>query len=268
MAEMRILLLANNWVGWRIVQHLKENNEEIVGLVVHPSGKRKYGDEIIEVAKLDSACIFQGDQLRRPDVIQSIRQKKPDIGISALFGYILRRELLDSCPAGCINIHSALLPYNRGAFPNVWSIVEGTPAGVTIHYIDEGIDTGDIISQQEVVVEPTDTGATLYRKLQETAVVLFEATWPLIRSGRAPRIAQSKSNGTYHRVRDTDSIDEIDVGRTYKGRELIDIIRARTFPPYPGAYMRLGDRKVYLRLQLDDAAESATRSTDDDSLRS
>jgi len=263
---MRILLLANNWVGWRVASSLTERGEEIVGLVTHPYGKRKYGDEIINAAKVDPACIWEGDQLRRPEVIQSILQKKSDIGISVLFGYILRRDLFNSCPAGCINIHPALLPYNRGAFPNVWSIVEGTPAGVTIHYIDEGVDTGDIISQQEVEVEPTDTGATLYRKLEETAVALFERTWPLIRSGRAPRIVQPKKNGTCHRVRDVQSIDEIDVNRTYKGKELIDIIRARTFPPHPGAYIRLSDRKVYLRLQLEEATEPAAKSANDDPL--
>jgi methionyl-tRNA formyltransferase len=247
---MRILYLGNNWVAWQLVSWLREQSEEIVGLVVHPMDRRRYGEEIIHSAGMDASRIFDGSRLRQPDVIEAITSLKPEVGISVLFGYILRRELLDLMPAGCVNIHLAILPYNRGAYPNVWSIVEGTPAGVTLHYVDEGVDTGDIIAQREVAVDPVDTGESLYRKLERTAVDLFKETWPLIRSGRAPRIYQSKGNGTYHSIRGVERIDEIDLDRTYTAGELINIIRARTFPPYPGAYFRRQGRKVYLRLQL------------------
>ena len=90
-----------------------------------------------------------------------------------MFGYILRPNFLRLIPRGCVNVHPALLPYNRGAYPNVWSIVDGSPAGVTIHFVDEGIDTGDIIAQAQVVIEPVDTGESLYRKLERGAVALF-----------------------------------------------------------------------------------------------
>lgn len=247
---MRILFLGNNWVGWQIIRWLKEQGEEIVGLVMHPAGKRKYGKQIIDTAGVPPANIFDGSQLHNPETIEAVKALQPDLGISALFGYILRREFLDLMPSGCVNIHPALLPYNRGAYPDVWSIVEGTPAGVTMHYIDEGVDTGDVIAQRQVEVEPVDTGERLYRKLERCALELFRETWPLIRSGQVPRILQNKSEGTYHRVRDVEQIDEIDLDRTYTGRELINIIRARTFPPYPGAYFRHNGRKVYVRLQL------------------
>ena len=132
----------------------------------------------------------------------------------------------------------------------MWSIVEGTPAGVTLHYIDIGIDTGDIIAQREILAEPIDTGETLYRKLEQACVDLFKETWPLIRSGQAPRIPQSQEKGTYHRTHDVKQLDQIDLEHTYTARELIDIIRARTFLSYPGAYFTHQGRKVYLRLQL------------------
>lgn len=247
---MRIVLLGNNWVGWQILRWLKEQGENIVGLVVHPTHKQKYGEEIINSAALDSSYVFDGSRLREPEILEAIKALRPDLGISVLFGYILRKEFLDFLPCGCVNIHPALLPYNRGAHPNVWSIVEGTPGGVTIHYIDQSVDTGDVIAQREVEVEPVDTGERLYRKLEQVAVELFEETWPLIRSGRAPRISQNKNQGTYHRVRDVEQIDEIDLNRTYTAKELIDVIRGRTFPPYQGAYFRHHGRKVYLRLQL------------------
>jgi methionyl-tRNA formyltransferase len=188
--------------------------------------------------------------LRKRAVLEDIRALKPDLGVSAFFGYLLRRGFLDLLPAGCINVHPAFLPYNRGAYPNVWSIIERTPAGVTIHYLDEGVDTGDIIAQVEVPIEPVDTGESLYRKLERAALELFKQTGPLIRSGEAPRLPQPRQEGTSHRVRDVERVDRIELDRTYTARELIDLLRARTFPPYPGAYFWSAGRKVYLRLQL------------------
>jgi methionyl-tRNA formyltransferase len=183
-------------------------------------------------------------------VVEAIAELKPDIGISVFFGYLLSEGSLRVMLKGCLNLHPALLPYNRGAHPNVWSIVEGTPAGATMHYVDRGVDTGDIVSQKQVSVDPVDTGESLYRKLERACLDLFEEVWPLVRAGRAPRTPQSNQEGSHHRTRDLARIDEIDLDRSYNARELIDIIRARTFPPYPGACFRVEGRKVHLRLQL------------------
>jgi len=261
---MRVLYLGNNWLGWQVLQWLRQEGEEIAGLVVHPPGGRKCGDEIIQSAGLDAARIFDGSQLRQSNIIEAIRNLKPEIGLSVLFGYILRREFLNLMPAGCVNVHPALLPYNRGAYPNVWSIIEGTPAGVTIHYIDQRVDTGDLIAHHPVVVEPVDTGESLYRKLEHAAFDLFKETWPLISSGQVSRMPQNKTQGTHHFVRDVERIDEIDLARMYNARELIDVIRARTFSPYPGAYFRHDGRKVYLRLQLFYEEQLKGRSRNDE----
>ncbi len=256
---MRILFLANNWAGWKIAEWLQQQQDttrgsgvgqdEIVGLVLHPNEKQRYAPEIKQCLNVDPVHIFDGSRLREPEVIEAIQALQPDIGISAFFGYILRPELLSLLNAGCINLHPALLPYNRGSYPNVWSIIEGTPAGVTLHYMDSGVDTGDIIAQRTVPVMSIDTGETLYQRLEQASVELFRETWPLIRIGQAPRQPQSSAEGTMHRVRDVDRIDEIDLDRSYTARELINILRARTFSPYQGAYFRDGQRKVYLRLQ-------------------
>ena len=247
---MRILFLGNNWVGWQIVHWLKEQSEEVIGLVIHPCKKRKYGEEIIQSANVDPTCIFNGARLDKPATLQAVEALRPDIAISALFGYILRPEFLDLMPAGCVNIHHAFLPQGRGSCPNVWSIIDGTSAGVTLHYMDAGIDTGEIIAQREVSVEPIDTGKSLYRKLEQVSVDLFKEAWPLIRSGRATRTPQQRHAGTYHRISDLVRVDEIDLNRSYLAKDLINVIRARTFSPYEGAYFWHRGRKVYLRLEL------------------
>jgi methionyl-tRNA formyltransferase len=246
---MRLVCFLNNWTGWQVLEFLHAQGDEIAGLVLHPAAKRAFGDEILSTFDPGPDAVFDGSTLRDPGVVGAIGDLRPDLGISVLFDYILRRPLLDLFPRGVINLHPAYLPYNRGQYPNVWSIVEGTPAGTTLHYIDEGIDTGDVIAQRRVEMEPTDTGETLYRRLERASVSLFRDTWPLIRAGDPPRFPQPEG-GTSHRTADVERIDAIDPDRRYTARELIDILRARTFPPYDGAYFDVNGRRINLRLEL------------------
>ncbi|MGE5396030.1 MAG: methionyl-tRNA formyltransferase [Chitinophagales bacterium] len=247
---MRILYLANNWVGWKAAEVIKESGAEIVGVVVHPENKQKYVNEILDELSLPADRVFPASSLHDPEVIKTIVSLKPDIGISVFFGYIIKPEVIRIFPKGLINLHPSLLPYNRGANPNVWSIVEGTPAGATLHYIDEGIDTGDIIQQIQVEVEPIDTGETLYHKLESACIELFRQTWTRIKVGETTKKEQGEK-GTMHRLSDLDMIDCIDLEQSVKAADLINILRARTFPPYKGAYFIKDGKKVYLKLQLE-----------------
>ena len=254
---MRIVYFGNNRLGWMVLDWLREQGAEIAGLVLHPPARRRFGDEIERAAALAPDRIFDGSRLREPDVLDRIGSLRADLGLSVMFGYILRAPLIGLFPRGVVNLHPSLLPFNRGACPNVWSIVDGTPAGATLHYIDTRVDTGDLIAQQKVEVEPVDTGLTLYGKLETAAFDLFRRAWPAVLSGVAAHVPQPAGAGTSHRMRDLDGIAEIDLDRQYTGRELIDILRARSFPPYPGAYFRAADgRRVNLRLELEYSHES------------
>lgn len=248
-AGPRILYLANNALGVRVLEWLVGRQEQVVGMVVHPEAGRRFGPELLKAGGLPEDRVVLGTQLGDAATLDIVRSWNADIAVSVLFNYILKPEFIESFPNGVINLHPALLPWNRGQYPNVWSIIEGTPAGTTLHYIDAGVDTGAIIDQQEVVVEAVDTGETLYRKLEEASFDVFTRSWPAIREGRAPGREQPEG-GTYHRTRDVDDVDRIDLEREYKARDLINLLRARTFPPYTGAYVEVDGRKVYLRLGL------------------
>ena len=132
--------------------------------------------------------------------VDFLHENDIDIGISHGYRHILKQDVLDVCPF--VNLHIAYLPWNKGADPNIWSWIDATPKGVTIHYIDAGIDTGDIIAQREVAMKPTETLQTSYDRLQDEMVKLFAETWPDIRSGNAPRSAQNRGLGSLHYVRD------------------------------------------------------------------
>jgi methionyl-tRNA formyltransferase len=252
---MRVLFLGNNWLGWQALQWLRQQGDEIVGLAIHPEERSMYGNEIRHEVEKTGCTVLDGSRLKDGGVLEQVRALKADIAVSVLFAYVVSGEFIDLFPKGCINLHPALLPHNRGRFPNIWSIVSKTPAGVTLHYIDKGIDTGDVIAQKEVPVEITDTGATLYRRLELAGLDLFKATWPSIRAGTAPRTPQAEGSGNHHRARDVEMIDEIDLQKSYRAEDLINVIRARTFTPHKGAYFMYQGRKIYLRMELKDESE-------------
>jgi methionyl-tRNA formyltransferase len=252
---MRVLFLGNNWLGWQALHWLREQGEEIVGLAVHPEARSMYGSEIRHEVENTNCTVLDGSRLKEAGVLEQVRKLEADIAVSVLFAYVVDDVFIGLFSKGCINLHPALLPHNRGRFPNIWSIVSKTPAGVTLHYIDKGIDTGDVIAQKEVPVEVTDTGATLYRRLEMAGLELFKANWPAIRVGTAPRKPQPPGLGSYHRVRDVETIDEIDLQKSYRAEDLLNVIRARTFAPHKGAYFMHQGRKIYLRLELRDESE-------------
>lgn len=247
---MKVLFLGNGRVGAELLRWLRKN-DELVGVVLHPSKRRGYGPELLRAARLPRSRIFSAEALKDPATLERIRRLEADVAVSVFFGYILQPSFLSLFPRGVVNLHPAYLPYNRGAYPNVWSIVDGTPAGATLHLVDAGVDTGPVLAQAEIPVEPVDTGETLYRKLERACVRVFRKAWPRFRSGQLVPQPQ-RGEFTHHRVADVDALDQIDLERTYRARDLLNVLRARTFPPHRGAYFVDSDgRRVYLRLQLD-----------------
>jgi UDP-2,4-diacetamido-2,4,6-trideoxy-beta-L-altropyranose hydrolase len=126
----------------------------------------------------------------------------PDLVISYNYRYIVKGDLLSIPKRGAINLHISYLPWNRGAHPNVWSFIDNTPKGVTIHYMDEGIDTGDIIFQREVSIDETkETLKSSYDILHTEIQNLFKTHWLAIKSGELGPKAQIHS-GTIHYRKD------------------------------------------------------------------
>ncbi|MFB6264774.1 MAG: methionyl-tRNA formyltransferase [Bradymonadaceae bacterium] len=248
---MRLAVFADSRVGREVVDFLaSERREEIVALVVHDEDEASCRSTIVERSGVPEQHVFGPDRLGESDFADRLRDLSVDLGVSAFFGHILPPAVLEAFDRGCLNLHSGYLPYNRGTYPNVWSIVEGTPAGATLHYMDEGVDTGPVVARRRVEKRPTDTGRSLYRRLQTACVELFRDTWPEVAAGRDEPVEQDPDAGTSHRRADVEEIDEIDLDETYTGRELIDRLRARTFPPYESCYFEEDGERVYVRVQL------------------
>lgn len=246
----KILFAGNNQIAVDILKFLKSQHAEIVGLLVHPKSFSKKRQSLVLVSKLAKNRIFQGDQLQESSVVEAIRALKPDLLLSINFRYLFKPQVISIPRFGCINLHFGYLPYNRGVFADAWSIIEDTPAGVTYHLIDPGVDTGKIVAQRLVLKEPTDTGKTLYKRLTRTASDLFVQMWPSLQAWSFTPRPQPKGE-TSHRRSDIKSIDHINLEKSYKAKDLINILRARTFPPFHGAHFTTEDgRTIYLRLSL------------------
>jgi methionyl-tRNA formyltransferase len=117
--------------------------------------------------------------------------------ISYGYRYIIKEDIIRLFPRKIVNLHISFLPWNRGADPNPWSFLEDTPMGVTIHYIDAGVDTGDILAQQSIDYEEDDTLRSSYDRLRLTIEDLFIKIWPDIYSRRQPAFKQT-GQGTFH----------------------------------------------------------------------
>jgi methionyl-tRNA formyltransferase len=132
----------------------------------------------------------------------------PAWAVSHGYRHILRAAVLATLPGRFLNLHISLLPYNRGADPNLWSWLDDTPKGVTLHLIDEGVDTGPVIAQRELDLPDTHTLATSYAALQEAMVELFAAHWPAVAAGRVTARPQ-RGEGTLHRMADRAAVEAL-----------------------------------------------------------
>ena len=139
---------------------------------------------------------------------EQIENMKPDIIVSYNYNYIIKKEIIDFMNGNIINLHISLLPYNRGASPNFWSFIDDTPKGVTIHYIDKGVDTGDIIAQKELFFDETcETFKSTYNKLNSSIKELLYEKWDDIINKRIVPIVQNGS-GSCHRIDDLKKLRE------------------------------------------------------------
>ena len=143
------------------------------------------------------------DEKVSPDDLEEF---KPDIIVSYNYRFIIRPEVFNYPKYGSVNLHISYLPWNRGADPNFWSFIDNTPKGVTIHCIDKGLDTGDIVVQKEAEFLKGDTLKTSYEKLHSEIKNLFKEEWKNIRTGEYVRRAQNADEGSYHKSSDKEPL--------------------------------------------------------------
>ncbi|WOO36495.1 methionyl-tRNA formyltransferase [Anaerocolumna sp. AGMB13020] len=234
---MNIVYMGTPAIAAVILKDLHEAGHRIIGAVTQQDKPKGRGNQVQYSAVKEMALslnipVFQPRRVKEPEFIEILKQLNPDVIVVAAFGQILSKVILELPKFGCINVHASLLPKYRGSAPIQWSIIEGEEkTGITIMHMDEGIDTGDMISKKEITLSPKETFGTLHDKLAEAAGPLLIHALADIEAGRATRTRQGDSNSMYARILDK-SLGHIDFSQpAIKIERLI-----RGLNPWPSAF--------------------------------
>jgi methionyl-tRNA formyltransferase len=241
---MRVLLIGRDSFGKDCLKALLEQGEDLVGVITVPdhAGKVKAkANPTKDFATEAAVPLLLPSSLKDLKVIDWIKGRLPELIVLAFVTEIIPKAIIDIPKYKAINYHPSLLPRYRGGSAINWAIINGeTETGVTIHYIDAGIDTGDIILQERVPIYPQDTVASLYfERLYPIGVRMIAETVRMMGEGNAPRIKQDNSQASYHPIiQEKDVI--IDFGKS--AHNVHNLIRGSN--PYPGATTYLRGKKI------------------------
>lgn len=198
---MRVVAIVNGYTGALCLQELVDQGDEVVAVVTSPGAPHPGTDPKTSVkltADRNYLPVYQPatGQVNDPAFIELIRKLAPDLIVAMHYATIFEPELLRIPRLGCVNEHPSRLPAGRGMTPSFWHMIRGDERNwITLHFLDPGIDTGDVIAQGSIPILPEDTGRTNSAKLSEEGHRIFAENLPLIREGKAPRVPQNEVPG-------------------------------------------------------------------------
>jgi methionyl-tRNA formyltransferase len=254
---LKILFMGTPDFAAGILAELIISGHELIGVVTQPDKQKGRGREVSfspvkELALEHGLALYQPLKVKEPDFLEKIKALAPEAIVVAAFGQILPKALLDIPEFGCINVHASLLPKYRGAAPIQYSIIDGEEeTGITIMYMDAGIDTGDIILQEKLPISPQETGGSLFDKLKVLGAGLLLEALRGIEDGTAVRTPQDNDGATYVKTISKE------MGKLDFSMSAVQLERlVRGLNPWPSAYTLL-DGKT-LKLWQAEAEESKT----------
>lgn len=243
---MRLVFMGTPDFSVGTLQALIEAGHEIVGVVTQPDKPKGRGKTLLPtpvkaVALEHNLPVYQPERARDPQFVELMQSLAPEAIIVVAFGQILPKAILDLPKYGCINVHASLLPEYRGAAPIQWAVIDGKKeSGVTIMRMNEGLDTGDMISKTVVPLAEDETGGSLFDKLSEEGAKLCVTTLEEIAAGRAVYEKQPEESTTdYARMIDK-KMGEIDW--TQSAEKIEQLIRGLN--PWPSAYTYLNGKSL------------------------
>jgi len=240
---MRVVFIGTGEIGVPTLRALQNSREhELAGVVTQPD-KPVGRDQQIQAPPIKAAVteekisILQPARIKDQQSIEGIRALQPDVIVVMAYGQILPRHVLEIPRIACLNLHASLLPRWRGAAPVQAAIAAGDrESGITVMYMDEGLDTGDVLLQRKIAIGPTETGGSLHDRLGQIAPEALLESLRLLASERAPRFPQDNALAT-----NAPKLNRED-GRI-NWAEPAEIIerKIRAFNPWPGAFTIIAD---------------------------
>ena len=244
----RIILMPNKEIGINVTKYLHKNGDKIVTLFLTDEDE-EYNNKVIEILGISKKRIYIGRKLHNDAKV--VNNLPPfDFIVSVYWPYLMSPGIINKSLKGSINFHPALLPINRGWYPHVHSLLDGSPFGITLHSIDEGADTGPIWIQKEIEVDICMDAGHIHNLLQREMEKLFIENWPKISGGLIKPIPQDETKAKYHFKHEIENLDELDINRKIKIRDFINLLKARTFENRGFAYFIENNEKIYLQIKL------------------
>ncbi|MFQ5715146.1 MAG: formyltransferase [Candidatus Scalinduaceae bacterium] len=242
---IKIIVLGYHNIGCRCLEYLIGKKENVVAVFTHKdkSDESLFFDSMAEVAEFADIPCYIPEDINGPEWVSLIKELAPDIIFSFYYRNLISSEILGIPRLGAVNLHGSLLPKYRGRCPVNWALVNGEKeTGVTLHYMVDKPDAGDIIAQGKIPILFTDTAYSLHKKMEKEAVLVLDKVWDMIKEGRNERIPQDLSVGSYYGGRKPDD------GKIYWKRgnlEIYNLVRAVTHP-WPGAFCFFREQKLYI----------------------
>jgi len=263
---MRVVFIGTGEIGVPTLEALLKSEHDVVGVVTQPDKPIGRTQQIepppIKKALMDNAPsgralslpILQPAKIRDPQAIEQIRALVPDVIVVMAYAQILPRDVLEIPKIACLNLHASLLPRWRGAAPIQAAIAAGDrETGITVMYMDQGLDTGDILLQHKLDILPTDTGGSLHERLAQIAPEALLESLQMLEKNSAPRIPQDNAHTTSapKLKREHGRIDWSEPAKVIERK-------IRAFNPWPGAFMQISGQnlKIFSAAVVDLSGES------------
>ena len=243
---MRVVFMGTPDFAVGTLEALLQSRHQVVAVVTQPDkpkgrGKAMQFTAVKEVAVRAEIPVLQPKKVRKPEVVEEIRQFHPDVSVVVAFGQLIPKAILDMPQYGCVNVHASLLPKYRGAAPIQWAVIDGEEkSGVTTMQMDEGLDTGDMLLTEEVVLDSQETGGSLFDKLSEVGAGLLLKTLDELEAGNIHPQKQPKESTTAYAAMLTKKMGEIDWTKSAVQIERL----VRGLNPWPSAYTHLGQKTL------------------------
>ncbi len=239
---MKAIVCAYHNVGYRCIKELLNQGVEIPLIFTHEdSATEQIWFSSVRALAEKNGIPFLTSSINEPENIEKIRQIAPEFLLSFYYRNMIKPEVLEIPAKGALNMHGSYLPKYRGRVPVNWAVINGeTETGATLHYMVAKPDAGDIVDQEKVAIEFTDTAHDVFGKVTDVAVTVLGRAWPKLMDGSAARIPMDLKAGGYFGGRKPED-GRIDWSKS--AVEIYNLIRGVTHP-YPGAFTELNGEKT------------------------
>lgn len=257
---MRLVFACSGDIGVPTLKWLLSSRHSVEAVVTQPDkpAGRHQEMQVSEIKKLALAAgipVMQPNRIREPDAVQQLVGLAPQVLVVIAYGQILPRAVLDVPSVACLNLHASLLPKYRGAAPIQAAIESGDSlSGMTVMYMAEGLDTGDVLLEETLPIRRRETGGSLHDRLADLAPRALERALDLLEAGSAPRVPQNEAMASYagKLSRENGLIE-------WSSPEAVDR-RVRAMNPWPGAYTGISLAAGLRKLKVFSVIQSRTSS--------